>query len=285
MSPQLVWLITGTSSGFGHDLALAALKRGEKVIATARAKSIGQLDELRAKGADVLELDVTASLEDLRVVAQKAIALHGHVDVVVNNAGYGGIGVVEETTPEDTFRQFNTNVFGALNVARAFLAHMRERKAGTIAWIGSYAGWFSPKGASLYSASKHALRAISQSLDEETKGFGVRSIIFEPGYFRTKFITAMDAPRMPRIEAYVSDFTKMQEMLAAYDGNQPGNPAKAADTILDIVRGEGVAAGRDMPDAIPLGTDALEGIKDILKRRLAVVEEWEQVSRSTDSWD
>ncbi|KAI0293624.1 hypothetical protein B0F90DRAFT_1393384 [Multifurca ochricompacta] len=137
---SLVWLITGTSSGVGRDLTLAALQRGDKVIATARARSIGQLDQLREKGADVLELDVTSPIDKLHEIAKQAVAIHGRVDVLVNNAGYVLVGAIEENTPQETYDQFNTNVFGGLNVARAFLPYMRQRKSGSVVWIGSLGG-------------------------------------------------------------------------------------------------------------------------------------------------
>lgn len=149
------------SSGFGKELSLALLARGDKVISTARARSLPKLTELKEKGAETLELDVTAPLSELHVVAAKAVAIYGHIDVVVNNAGYILSGVLEEntcvtdpaslpiyralyptfTSPEQTYEQFNTNVFGCLNVARAFLPYMRPRKTGTIVWIGSIGGY------------------------------------------------------------------------------------------------------------------------------------------------
>ncbi|KAK7459579.1 hypothetical protein VKT23_009561 [Stygiomarasmius scandens] len=141
MSSQLVWLITGTSTGIGRDLTLLALKRGDKVIATARGRSLSKLEELKAQGADTLELDVGWPLERLQQLAKDAVAIHGRVDVLVNNAGYFLVGALEENSAEETLQQFNTNVFGALNVTRAFLPHMRERKYGTIVWAGSIVGW------------------------------------------------------------------------------------------------------------------------------------------------
>jgi len=146
-------------------LSLALLARGDKVISTARARSLPKLDELKEKGAATLELDVTAPLTELHAVAAKAVAIYGHIDVVVNNAGYIISGVLEENTwvanstlfptyfaylplptlpsPEQTYEQFNTNVFGGLNVARAFLPYMRPRKTGTIVWLGSLGGYAS----------------------------------------------------------------------------------------------------------------------------------------------
>ncbi|KAK0447196.1 hypothetical protein EV421DRAFT_1789322 [Armillaria borealis] len=137
---QLVWLITGTSTGLGRDLALAALER-EKVIATARARSLHLLADLKEKGAETLELDVTAPLDDLKKVADKAAGIYGRVDVLVNNAGYLLVGALKESTPEETFHQFNTNIFGVLYVTRAFLPHMHAWRTGTFVWTGSVAGW------------------------------------------------------------------------------------------------------------------------------------------------
>ncbi|KAF5340171.1 hypothetical protein D9758_014998 [Tetrapyrgos nigripes] len=191
---QLVWVITGTSSGLGHDLTLAALARGDKVIATARARSIGTLDDLNAKGADTLELDVTAPLDTLKEVAKKAVEIHGRVDVVVNSAGYILAGALEENTrrlpsfgaiihfisiPTRRYRNvyYSTNVFGALNVTRAFLPYMRQRKTGTIVWMGSLTGWISGPAAGLYCTTKYALRGISGTLHEEISPLGLRSTV------------------------------------------------------------------------------------------------------------
>lgn len=146
-------------SGFGKELSLALLERGDNVISTTRARSLPKLVELKEKGAATLELDVTAPLSDLHKVAAKAVAIYGRIDVIVNNAGFVITGALEENTyvdsssllplfsltlyfsPEQTYEQFNTNVFGGLNVARAFLPYMRPRKTGTIVWIGSLGGY------------------------------------------------------------------------------------------------------------------------------------------------
>lgn len=134
MAPQ-VWLITGCSTGFGHALALRALERGDKVIATARNAS--KLESLKAAGADVLALDVTADMETLKEVATKAHSLYGKIDTLINNTGYLIDGAVEETSPEETYDLFNTNVFGTLNLTRAILPYMRARRAGIIANVSS----------------------------------------------------------------------------------------------------------------------------------------------------
>jgi len=185
-SKQLVWLVTGTSSGFGLQIATAALAKGDKVIATSR--SLVNLAPLKEAGAHVLELDVTSPLPVLEGIAKKSVEIYGRIDVLVNNAGYIAVGAVEESTPEETLAQFNTNVFGALNVTRAFLPYMREKKTGTIAFIGSLGGWRGCPIFPLYAGTKYAIRGISESLHEEIAPLGLRSICFEPGYFRTNFL-------------------------------------------------------------------------------------------------
>ncbi|KAI0316891.1 hypothetical protein OF83DRAFT_1059594 [Amylostereum chailletii] len=283
MSSQLVWLITGTSSGIGRDLTLAALARGDRVVATARARSIRQLEPLREKGADVLELDVTASLADLHAIAKKAVELHGKVDVVVNNAGYIAVGAIEENTPEETFAQFNTNVFGALNVARAFLPYMRARKSGTILWLGSLGGWRFGPNAGLYAGTKHALRGLSGSLDVEISPLGLRSIIVELGYFRTNFLTDGNrAPHISRIDDYAPITGPANDNLIAYNGKQPGDPKKAAELMVDLVHGEGAVKGRTIPPVVDLGSDCHQVVKEAAESTLQRLEEWKDIAHSTD---
>ncbi|KIJ47758.1 hypothetical protein M422DRAFT_226126 [Sphaerobolus stellatus SS14] len=278
---QLVWLITGTSTGFGRELTLAALQRGDKVIATAR--SLGKIKDLEEAGANILELNVTSPLDQLHETAKKAIAFHGHVDVVVNNAAYIAVGALEENTPEETFEQFNTNIFGALNVSRAFLPYMRARKTGTVVWIGSLGGWRGVPNAGLYAATKFAVRGLSETMHAELSPLGLRSLYFDPGYFRTAFLN--DGHRqayVPRIEDYRELTEKANAALAAYNNNQPGDPKKLVQVILDVIRGEGIAEGRELPLGLPLGSDAFAAVKETLTRTDNVLTEWEDVIKSTD---
>jgi len=281
---QLVWLITGTSSGFGKDLTLAALRRGDKVIATARARSAAKLSDLKEKGADVLELDVTDSLDKLREVAKKAVAIHGRVDVVVNNAGFIQNGFLEEATPEETFSQFNTNVFGALNVSRAFLPYMRERRTGTIVWLGSIAGWRGSPNGGLYQASKHAVRGLSESLRQEIEPLGLRSICIEPGFFRTEFL--QPGNRTASVAHGFDDYKeKRQAAIASADamnGSQVGDPKKAVEVMIDIIKSEGKAAGRTPPTYLGLGSDAYEIIKDACTSTIKRLDDWKDIIVSTD---
>ncbi|PPQ78486.1 hypothetical protein CVT25_011827 [Psilocybe cyanescens] len=283
MAAQLVWLITGTSSGIGRDLALEALKRGEKVIATGRARSLAKLDDLRAKGADILELDVTSSLETLEEVARKAVAIHGRIDVLVNNAGYILVGALEENTPKETYDQFNTNVFGALNVSRAFLPCMREKRTGTILFIGSLGGWKSSPYTGLYVATKWALRGLAETLHDEISPLGLRSICVDFGYFRTPFLQAdQRAPKVARIEDYKVIGESAEAALHAYNGKQPGDPLKGVNVLLDLVRGEGQAAGKPFPRGLSLGTDSYTVAKTASLNALERLEQWKDVSFSTD---
>lgn len=286
MSSPLVWLITGTSTGLGRDLALEALKRGEKVIATGRSRSIAKLDDLKAKGADVIELDVTSPLETLHEIAKKAVEIHGRIDVLVNNAGYILVGALEENTPQETFDQFNTNVFGALNVTRAFLPYMREKRTGTVIFLGSLGGWKSTPYAGLYSTTKWALRGISETLHDEISPLGLRSVCIDFGYFRTSFLESdQRAPKVSRIPDYKETSDAAEAALQAYNGKQPGNPLKGVQVMVDLVRGEGQAAGKPFPRGLALGTDSYNVAKNSSHQALERLEIWKDVSFSTDFRD
>ncbi|KAI0342153.1 NAD(P)-binding protein [Trametopsis cervina] len=280
---QLVWLITGTSTGFGRELVLNLLARGDKAIATARARSFDKLADLKEKGADTYELDVNASQDDLHAFAKKIIEKHGHVDVVVNNAGYMQTNTQEASAPEEVLQQFNTNVFAPMNINRAFLPYMRERKTGTIVWIGSIAGWRSNAVGSMYAATKHAVRALSLGLHQEILPFGLRSVCFEPGYFRTNFLGPENTTSgIPGTPAYTELLETFSTRFRAIDGKQPGDPVKAAQVMIDVVRGEGVAAGREFPPVLALGSDAYTIITGELDSARAKLDVWKDVTSSTD---
>ncbi|KAG5727376.1 hypothetical protein E4T56_gene12079 [Termitomyces sp. T112] len=280
---HLVWLITGTSSGLGRELVIAALKRGDKVIATARARSLDRLDVLKVQGADILELDVTDTLENLREVARKAVELYGRVDVLINNAGYLLVGAIEENTPEETFDEFNTNVLGALNVARAFLPYMRERQTGTILFLGSLRGWGAFPNAGIYTATKFALRGLSTTLHAEISPLGLRSICAEFGYFRTPILaTAHRVPQGVRIPDYGPVTDADNAFMKRYDGSQLGDPVKGVELIVDVVRGEGLAHGKPFPTVLAVGSDCYNIAKTESEKTLIRLEDWKDVSCSTD---
>ncbi|KZT29578.1 short chain dehydrogenase [Neolentinus lepideus HHB14362 ss-1] len=284
MSDTLVWLITGTSSGIGRELVLAALSRGEHVIATARARSIHTLTPLKELGAAILELDVTAPLEKLESIASEAVKIYGRVDVLVNNAGvYNAPGPVENLTPEDTVNQFHANLFGPLNVSRAFLPYMRERRSGTVAWIGSIGSYIHIPNCGVYCATKAAMISISEALNAELEPFNVRSICFNCGWYRTELVQPSKAPPLKhRILAYKESAEKWYAYLRGIHQKQLGDPAKAAEVVVQVVRGEGVAAGKQIPSKLALGSDAYGVIGESYLGSLAKLEEWKEVTRSTD---
>ncbi|CAL1706806.1 unnamed protein product [Somion occarium] len=279
MSHQLVWLITGTSSGLGRDLTLAALKRGDKVIATGRARSLSKLDDLKQYGADTLELDVTSSLETLQDIAKKAVAIHGRIDILVNNAGFVELGTLEDLTHLETYNQFNTNVFGPLNINRVFLPYMRERKSGTVVWLGSIVGWI----IGLYAGTKHAVRGLSESLHQEISPLGLRSICFEPGYFRTDFLSEDNRGNdKTRIEDYREINERNSALFNAYNHNQPGDPKKAVEVMIDVIKGDGAARGKEFPTVVALGSDAYDVIKGACTTASDRLEAWKDLTVSTD---
>ncbi|KAG6874717.1 hypothetical protein C0992_006862, partial [Termitomyces sp. T32_za158] len=270
-------------SGLGRELVLAALRRGDKVIATARARSLNKLIDLKAQGADILELDVTDTLDNLNEVARRAIEIHGRVDVLINNAGYLLVGAIEENTPEGTFDEFNTNVLGALNVTRAFLPYMRERRTGTILFLGSLRGWGAFPNAGIYTGTKFALRGLSTTLHAEISPLGLRSICAEFGYFRTPILaTAHHVPQTVQLADYKSVTDADNNFMDRFDGTQPGDPIKGVQVIVDVVRGEGVARGKPFPTVLAVGSDCYNVAKTEAEKTLLRLKEWKDVSYCTD---
>jgi NAD(P)-dependent dehydrogenase (short-subunit alcohol dehydrogenase family) len=283
MSSQLVWLITGTSSGIGRELTIEVLKRGDKVIATGRPTSIDQVRELEAFGADVLELDVAWPIEKIHEAAKQAEAIHGRVDVIVNNAGFLHFGSIEETTPEETYALFNTNLFGAMNVTRAFLPYMRARRSGTIANIASAYSWIGLPFAGLYMSSKWALRGMTLSLHGEVAPLGIRTTCLDFGHFRSKVLQPNQRGNtVSEVEDYREGLAATEAVLRGFDGKQPGDTIKGVKVVADIIRGEGCAVGRPFPMNLALGSDCYAMAKDASEQSLARLEAWKDVTVSTD---
>ena len=178
--------------------------------------------------------------------------------MLVNNAGYIEMGTIEETTPEKTFQQFNTNVFGLLNVTRAILPYMRERRSGTIVNIGSIGGWQGIAGSGLYSASKFAVASLSEALKYEVEPFGIEVHCIEPGYFATSLLTASNLSL--NLGASIADYAPLNKMredtFKATSGNQPGDPVKGVRRMLEAVTHTGYAEGKEVPVRVVLGKDA-----------------------------
>jgi len=274
MTTHPVWFITGTSTGFGRAIAEEALARGAAVVAAAR--KLDDIADLVARSPDrvlAVKLDVTRE-SDVRDAVAAALARFGRIDVLVNNAGYGIVGAVEETPDQELRAQFETNFFGAMALTRQVLPHMRERRSGTIVNISSLGGQSTAPGFGAYCATKFALEAMSEALAAEVKPLGIGVLIVEPGSFRTAF--AGNALRsMPAIEAYAASVGPTRAFADGMHGTQAGDPTKAAKAIADVV-------GRaDMPLRLPLGADAIAAIKTHLQTVGDELARWESVARAT----
>ncbi|RDX55334.1 NAD-P-binding protein [Polyporus arcularius HHB13444] len=278
---QKVWLITGTSSGFGKRLVASVLSRGDCVIATAR-----NLEKLRAvfpaperSRLHLLQLDISDSAELVQQRVKEALAVWGRIDVVVNNAGYGVKAVLEEGGALAALTQFQTNLFGVLNVTNAVLPHMRERRSGTVVILGSRSAWraeVSPAG--LYAASKAAVHAVGETYASELRPFGIRVLIVAPGAFRTEGVHAYPATINTHVPAYDDMRNAGMARFAGIAGHEKGDPAKAMELVVDVVKGEGRAAGREWPLWLVLGRDAYVDVRAKTQKLLATMDAWEDVA-------
>jgi NAD(P)-dependent dehydrogenase (short-subunit alcohol dehydrogenase family) len=269
-----VWFITGASSGFGKAYTEYAVQQGYNVVITARR--LDKLKELRSIAPDQVEaikMDVNNNEEIISAVKQ-AIDRFGHIDVLINNAGYGIVGAVEET-PEDELRaQMETNFFGAVAVTKAVLPVMREQKTGAIVNISSLGGQLSFAGFGAYSASKFALEGISEALAAEVAPFGIKVLIVEPGAFRTELASSA-MKHMPAMDAYKDSVGKTREFAKGMDGTQDGDPFKAAAAIDKALNSD------NMPLRLQLGKDAVDAIKQHSEVLLKQLSDWEDVASDT----
>ncbi len=251
-----VWFITGASSGFGEALATAAINNGDKVAATFRQKEQADnfTEQHGGKGLGIL-LDVTDE-RNIESAVKEAIGSFGAIDVLVNNAGYGTIGAIEEFTMQEIRQQMETNYFGAVAVTKELLPFMRVQKSGHIIQISSAAGMKATGGFGVYNASKFALEGFSEALEQEVLPFGIKVIIVQPGPFRTKFAGASIKLAERRMDEYKqTPVAQMCHYIQRIDGRQEGDPAKAAKVIIDYVEME------QSPLRLPLGKHSLDAIK------------------------
>lgn len=270
------WLITGASRGFGTLIAQQALAAGDAVIATARNPEdiearLGQHPNLLA-----VRLDVTREEDALAAVAA-GIKHFGQIDVLVNNAGFGVLGAVEETSASETERLFATNVFGLLNVTRAVLPHMRRQRSGHVINISSLGGYQAYMGWGVYGSTKFAVEGISEAMHQELAPLGIKVTVVEPGFFRTDFLddqslvkTALELPD------YAATVGVMRHYAEAANHAQPGNPAKLAEALLAL------ANAANPPLRLALGSDAvarIEAKNSTVEQELA---QWRDLSLSTD---
>ncbi len=270
-------LITGASTGFGHALATAAAKQGHNVIATARkTESLQKLVDAYGDKVLAVQLDVT-DRNTIRKAIDQAVEHFGQIDVVINNAGFGMIGAVEEFSEKEVLDQFNTNFFGALWTMQEALPYMRAQKSGHIINISSVAGFVGYPGSSLYAASKHALEGLSQGLAKEVESFGIHITMVNPGPFRTHFAGSSMKMAELKIEDYAESVHARQDNLKnSLDGNQAGDPMKAAKAILAVIEmGE-------PPFTLPLGAMVYIKIPNRLQRTLNEIEAVKHIGKPTD---
>lgn len=254
MSEKKVWFITGASSGLGRALAEEVLAQGFRVIATARKPEVLQdLVEKYPDAARAVKLDVT-NLRNVKSSIANAVKEFGRIDVVVNNAGYGLVGAIEESSDEQVKHQFDTNVFGALNVTREVLPILREQKSGHIVNISSLVGFSALPAFGIYSATKFALEGISEALAAEVAPHGIKTTVIDLGAFNTGFSAksvVIGENRVP--EAY----PVTEEMLGAFsyfDSPATGDPKKAVKIIVEAVESE------NPPFRLPIGQDVFDAI-------------------------
>lgn len=269
------WLITGCSSGLGRSLAKEVLKEGYNVVVSARnVDKIKDLVKDYPNGIAV-KLDVT-SQEDINNAVQETMKRFGRIDVLVNNAGYGYRAAIEEGSTEDINRLFNTNVWGPINLIKAFLPYMRQQRSGMIMNVSSIAAIEAAVGSGYYAASKSALESLSESLKKEVGPLGIDVVIIEPGAFRTDFAGRSLTQSQEAIEDYASTAGKRRIENDHVHGTQPGDPDKAAKVIINTV------SKKELPSRLLLGSDAVNFAYNILDKRIMEYEKWETSSIKTD---
>ncbi|MEU9201548.1 oxidoreductase [Streptomyces sp. NPDC048332] len=274
-APGRVWLITGASSGFGRAIATAALAAGDTVVATARRPEA--LEDLVAAHPDravAVQLDVTDTARIAAVVAD-TVLWYGRIDVVVNNAGMGLVGAVEETSDRELRDLMDLHFFGPAALVRAVLPHMRRHGSGAVVQMSSMGGRFTFPGVGAYSATKFALEGLSEALAAEVAPHGIKVLIVEPGSFRTGFAGGGALRQSAALAAYEETVGPVRNDLPDSDGKQEGDPDKAADAILTAL------ASPDTPLRLPLGNDATDAVLASLDASRTEVLAWEKVSRST----
>lgn len=273
-SPK-TFLITGVSSGLGRAFAVGALEAGHHVIGTVRREEDAEIfAALNSVRAHPVILDVT-KFDAIPEAVAKAERDFGPVDVLVNNAGYGHEGALEESSMDDLQRQFAANVFGPVAMIKAILPGMRARRGGHIVNVTSMGGFITMPGISFYCGSKFALEGISEALGKELAGFNIRVTALAPGQFRTDWAgRSMD--RTPRnIADYDSVMDPIRTARRAKSGSQPGDPAKAAQALLALIQAP------TPPTRLFLGADALTLVEQKFDAMRAEISAWDEVSRST----
>ena len=274
---QKTWVITGCSTGFGRILSEQLLARGDRVIATARNPDHIEGLRAHAKSPDQFlsyKLDVT-DFSEIRKVANDAIEKAGRIDVLVNNAGYGYVGALEEVSMPEIRAVYETNVFGLMEMTRAILPVFRTQKSGHIINLSSVAGMVGTPGASIYNSTKFAIAGLSEALAGELASFGIQVTLIEPGAFRTDFAnrSLRVAPYLPEYSEALSQTRKYYETIG---GQQPGDPAQAVRAMIALVDHP------NPPLRLPMGKIALQRIRNKIAQYESEIKAWEKTILETD---
>src|SRR5436190_3040876 len=273
-----VWFITGAGSGIGASAAKAALKAGDRVVATGRKveKVHNALRDTAGENLEVLQLDVSDEAQ-VRMAVDQAVKKFGRIDVVLNTAGYSLLGNLEELNTQDIERQFATNFWGVVYVMQTALPVMRKQRSGHIINMSSVAGVVGLKHCSAYGASKFAVEGLSLAVVEEVEKFGIKVTVVEPGFFRTDLLAATNV-KWPskRIDDYAATEVSAEEMWTPYAGTQPGDPDKLGEVLVKL-------AGMETPPRLFVaGGDGIDVIAPAVEARLKAVHAFEDLSKSTD---
>jgi NAD(P)-dependent dehydrogenase (short-subunit alcohol dehydrogenase family) len=277
METKKVWFVTGASKGLGFELVKKLLSDGFKVAATSRtAESL--TDAFGEKSDQFLPMNMNITdNNDVKAALDKTVEHFGKVDVIVNNAGYGQLGTLEELNDAEARANFDVNVFGTLNVIRNAMPYLREQKSGNIFNISSVGGYYGGfPGWGVYCSTKFAVAGFTEALAEEAKDFGIHATVVYPGYFRTDFLTK-DSVRTPEnsIEAYEVARNSEKAHLDEINGNQPNDPVKAADVLIQISKEE------NPPVHLLLGVGAPEFLNNKIEAITKDAKNWEDLTLST----
>jgi NAD(P)-dependent dehydrogenase (short-subunit alcohol dehydrogenase family) len=270
------WFITGASTGFGRILAEEVLRAGGKVIATARnLDKVVDLEQKHPGRARAFALDVTDAAQISSVVAQ-AVTGFGPVDVLVNNAGYGIVGAIEETTEDEFMPVFDTNVFGLIRVTRALLPYMRQQRSGHILNLSSIGGLTASPGWGYYQGTKFAVEGLTEALAAEVAPLGIHVTLIEPGPFRTDFLGRSGVVAAKRIEEYDATAGKARDYRSDQDGKQAGDPIRAVHAMIAVVESP------NPPLRLLLGAVALKRLRAKLDAWQKEIAAWEPTTLGAD---
>lgn len=276
VTPSRIWFITGASTGFGRILAEEVLKGGGKVVATARKlEKVADFEERYPGKARAFALDVTDAAQIHAVVAQ-VVTTFGPVDVLVNNAGFGITGAMEEVTEDEYMPVYDTNVFGLIRVTQALLPYMRQQRSGHILNLSSIGGLTASPGWGFYQSTKFAVEGLTEALAAEVGPLGIHVTAIEPGPFRTDFLGRSGVQAAEHISDYEATAGNARRYMSDQDGKQPGDPVRAAHAMIAVVESP------NPPLRLLLGRSALQRLRAKLDAWQKEIAEWESTTLGAD---